>query len=218
MSVITKLTTAKSRDKKINIYLDGKYAFSLPPNVVSQAGLRTEQELTESQVEELAAADKFRRCFNAAISYISYKPRSEYEVRQRLLQRGFDRDYLEKVIVKLKDQGLIDDVSFARFWKENRQDCSPRSQWLTGMELRRKGIDNDLITRTISDVDDNDSAYQAAVKRVRRISPVDYQLFRRRLADYLRRRGFNYDVIQQTVDKLWSERRESSLRIYKEDK
>jgi len=205
MSVITKLTTAKSRDKKINIYLDGKYAFSLPANVVSQAGLRTEQELTNSQVKELSAADKYRRCLNAAISFISYKPRSEYEVRQRLLQRRFENGYIEKVIDSMKEQGFIDDTSFARLWTENRQDCSPRSRWLTGMELRRKGIDNDLIARAVSDVDDNDSAYRAAVNKARRITPDDYQLFRRRLGDFLKRRGFTYDIINVTIQKVWGE-------------
>ena len=218
MSVITKLTTAKSRDKKINIYLDGKYAFSLPTNVVAQAGLRKEQELTSNQVEELAATGRYRRCLNAAVSYIGYKPRSEYEVRQRLLQRRFERNDIDKTIDDLKDQGFIDDVSFARLWKENRQDCSPRSKWLTSTELRRKGINNDLVMQAVSDIDDNESAYRAALTRLRRIAPDDYQTFRRRLGDFLKRRGFNYDVIQQTVDKLWSERGESSLRKYKEDK
>jgi regulatory protein len=218
MSVITKLTTAKSRDKKINIYLDGKYAFSLPANVVTQAGLRKEQELTSIQVEELAATGRYRRCLNAAVSYISYKPRSEYEVRQRLLQRRFERNDIDKTIDDLKDQGFIDDVSFARLWKENRQDCSPRSKWLTGVELRRKGINNDLVIQAVSDIDDNESAYRAALTRARRIAPDDYQTFRRRLGDFLKRRGFNYDVIQQTIDMLWSERGENSPRIYKEEK
>ena len=205
MSVITKLTTAKSRDKKINIYLDGKYAFSLPANVVSKAGLRKEQELSSEQVEELATADKRRRCLNAALSYISYKPRSEYEVRQRLRQRRFELTDIEKAIDNLKEQGLIDDVSFARLWKENRQDCSPRSAWLTGMELRRKGIDSDLITRTIGDVDDSESAYRAAVDKVQKYAPDDYQLFRRRLGDFLKRRGFGYDTINSTVARVWKE-------------
>ena len=218
MSVITKLTTAKSRDRKINIYLDGKYAFSLPANVVAQAGLRKEQELSSNQVEELTATGKYRRCYNAALSYLSYKPRSEYEVRQRLLQRRFDSHDIEKAVDSLKNQGLIDDDTFARLWTENRQDCSPRSRWLTGMELKRKGIDDDIIRQAVSDVDDEENAYLAAVNKVRKASPNDYQTFRRKLGDFLKRRGFRYDVIQQTVDKLWSNRGERSLRKYKEDK
>jgi regulatory protein len=205
MSVITKMTTARSRDKKINIYLDGKYAFSLPAKDVSRAGLRAQQELSAEQITELAAADKYRRCYYAACSFVSYRPRSEYEVRQKLRQRRFDTPDIEKAISSLKDQGLINDVAFARFWKENRQDCSPRSRWLTGMELRQKGIDEALITRTVEDVDDKHNAYLAAVNKARGTLPDDYQAFRRKLGDFLKRRGFNYEVIDATVTRIWKE-------------
>ena len=205
MSVITRLTTAKSRESRINIYLDGKYTFCLPADVVAREGLRTNQELSSGQVKALAAADRYRRCLNAAIRYIGYRPRSEFEVRQRLRQRGFEDDMLEKVVTDLKEQGLIDDTSFARFWKENRQDFSPRSRWLTGAELQRKGIDRELIDRVVSEVDDNDAAYRAALHKSRHLPSSDYQLFRRRLGEHLKRRGFTYEVINNTIDRVWRE-------------
>ena len=205
MSVITKLTTAKSRDNRINIYLDGKYTFCLPANIVVKEGLTTNQELSSGQVKALAAADRHRRCLNTAIRYIGYRPRSEFEIRQRLRQRGFEDDYVEKVVADLKEQGLIDDTSFARFWKENREDFSPRSRWLTGVELQRKGIDRELVEQIVSEVDDNESAYRAALSKARHLSSCDYQLFRRRLSEHLKRRGFNYEVINNTIVKVWRE-------------
>lgn len=205
MSVITRLTTAKSRESRINIYLDGKYSFCLPADVVAREGLRTNQELSPGQVKALADTDRHRRCLNAAIRYIGYRPRSESEVRQRLRQCGFEDKYIEKVVTDLKEQGLIDDTAFARFWKENREDFSPRSRWLTGVELRRKGIDPELIDRAVSEVDDNDAAYRAALHKSRHLSSSDYRLFRRRLGEHLKRRGFSYEVINRTIDRVWQE-------------
>lgn len=205
MSVITRLTTTKRRDSRINIYLDGKYTFCLPADIVVKEGLSTNQELSSGQVKALAAADRHRRCLNTAIHYIGYRPRSEFEVRQRLRQRGFEDEYVEKVVADLKEQGLIDDTSFARFWKENRQDFSPRSRWLTGVELRRKGIDRELIDQVANEVDDNDSAYRAALSKTRHLSSSDYQLFRRRLGEHLKRRGFTYEVINNAIAKVWQE-------------
>ena len=86
------------------------------------------------------------------------------------------------------------------------------------MELRRKGIASELITRAVEDVDDYDTAYRAAMSKIPKITTDEYQIFRRRLGDFLKRRGFGYEVIQQTVEKLWSERGENFLRKYKEDK
>jgi regulatory protein len=205
MSVITRLTTAKSRESRINIYLDGKYSFCLPADVVAREGLRTNQELSPGQVKALATADRHRRCLNAAVRYIGYRPRSESEVRQRLQQRGFENKYIEKVVNDLKVQGLIDDTAFARFWKENREDFSPRSRWLTGVELRRKGINPELIDLVVNEVDDSDAAYRAALHKSRHLPSSDYQLFRRRLGEHLKRRGFSYELINRTIDRVWQE-------------
>lgn len=210
MSVITRLTTARSRDSRINIYLDGKYSFCLPVDVVVKEGLTTNQELSSGQVKALAAADRHRRCLNTAIRYLAYRPRSESEVRQRLRQRGFEDEYVEKVVADLKEQGLIDDADFARFWKENRQDFSPRSRWLTGVELQRKGITRELIEQVVDEVDDDDSAYRAASSKARHLSSYDYPLFRRRLGEHLKRRGFTYEVINNAIARVWREQGNNS--------
>ena len=108
-------------------------------------------------------------------------------------------------MANLREQGLVDDMAFARFWKENRESFSPRSQRLTRLELKRKGVVSDVIDRVIDAVDDGDSAYRAALDRVRRLPLSDYQSFRRRLGEYLKRRGFGYEVINHTVDRVWQE-------------
>ena len=97
-------------------------------------------------------------------------------------------------------------MDFARFWKENRDSFSPRSQWLTKLELRQKGVAGDIIDQVVGTIDDGDSAYRAALSKARRLSRSDYQDFRRRLGEYLKRRGFGYGVINHTVERVWEER------------
>jgi len=194
----------------VNVFLDGRFAFSLEAVVVVKEGLKVGQELAVDQVEMLARTDHFHRCFNTAAHYLSYRPRSESEVRERLQRRGFDGDSIEAVLARLKEQGLVDDLSFAEFWKDNRESFSPRSQRLTGLELRRKGIASDIIDRVVGEVDDGDSAYRAAFGKARHLPLSDYQSFRRRLGEYLRRRGFGYEVIHHTVERIWQEQECSS--------
>jgi regulatory protein len=205
MSKITRLSAGKSRQKRVNIFLDGKFTLSLLAEVAVKAGLQVGQELTSNQLEALASSDRLQRCLNAAIRYLGYRPRSEAEIRQRLQRHGFDSDCTEKALAKLKDQGLVDDTAFARFWKENRESFSPRSQWLTRLELQRKGLNNSIIQTVVSEVDDSESAYRSALSKARRLSMSEYQDFRRRLGEYLRRRGFGYDVIKDTVERVWKE-------------
>ncbi|MDP2729345.1 MAG: regulatory protein RecX [Dehalococcoidales bacterium] len=155
-------------------------------------------------------AEQLDRCFSAATRYLSYRPRSESELRERLRQRGFDSNSIEKVITRLKKQGLVDDTAFAQFWKDNRESFSPRSRGLTRLELKRKGVAETTIDQVVNTIDDQDSAYRAALKKVRTLPQSDYQSFRRRLGEYLRRRGFSYGVINPAIRQAWQEQTGSS--------
>ena len=210
MSKITRLVKGKSREKRVRIYLDGRYACTLLAEVVLKEGLRVGQELPAGQMEALTGKDRYQSCFNAAVRYLGYRPRSEAEIKQRLQRHGYDKAYAAKALSQLKAQGLVDDTAFARFWKDNRESFSPRSRRLTGLELRHKGLDSDIIEKVIGEIDDSESAYRAALSKARRLSPVDYRDFRRRLSGYLGRRGFGYDVINETVEKVWREKLETS--------
>ena len=205
MRKITALRVERGRRKRVKIALDGKSAFSVEAEVAAKEGLQIGQLLSEDQIEALARSDHYHRCLNAAVHYLSYRPRSESELKERLRQRGFDDDTQEAVRTRLKELGLVDDMAFAQFWKDNRESFSPRSRRLTRLELRQKGIANDIIDQVVDAIDDDDSAYRAALSKARSLPRSDYQRFRRRLGEYLKRRGFSYGVINNTVERLWQD-------------
>lgn len=206
MAIITALRTSRGRGKRVTVSLNGKSAFSLEAEVAVKEKLKVGQELASGQIEALAESDQFQRCNNAAAHYLSYRPRSEHEMRQRLLRRGFSGDTAEAVLKRLREQGLADDTAFAEFWRDNRQSFSPRSQYLTGLELRQKGVSSDIIERVVSTICDGDNAYRAATSYAHRLPLADYESFRRRLGGYLKRRGFGYGVIKETTERLWQEK------------
>ncbi len=206
MSKITALHLGKGRSKKANVSLDGKPALSLEAEVALKEGLKVGQELSTSQIEALKKANDHQHCLDTAARYLSYRPRSEYEMRSQLTKHHFNDDCIEAVLTKLKEQGLVDDIAFARFWKENRQSFSPRSQWLIGLELKQKGVSSEIIDQAVNTVNDDDNAYRAAESRARSLKISDYHGFRHRLGEYLRRRGFSYGVITRTIERLWQER------------
>jgi regulatory protein len=130
-------------------------------------------------------------------------------MKQRLNHHGFDNDTVSAVLIRLKEQSLLDDGNFAKFWRDNRLSFNPHSQWLIRVELRQKGVPNEIIDQVVNQIDDANNAYRAAQKRVDNLAITDYQDFRRRLSEYLRRRGFSYSVIIKTIERLWEERAES---------
>jgi regulatory protein len=208
MRRITAIRAGKGRTKRVNIFLEGNFAFSLNAEIAIKEGLKVGQELSADQIEKLDRSDHFLRCLNTTANLLSYRPRSEFELSDRLRKHGFDDESIEGVITKFKEQGLVDDLAFAQFWKDNRETFSPRSRRLTRVELKRKGIADAIIDQVVETVDDDESAYQAALKKARNLPLSDYQSFRRRLGEYLKRRGFGYGVINRTVERIWQEQRE----------
>jgi regulatory protein len=206
---ITALRFGKGRRKKVNISVDGKHAFGLEVDVVMKERLKVGQEISTGQVVALKKADYQQCCYNTAARLLGYRPRSEHEMKQRLNHHGFDNDTVSAVLIRLKEQSLLDDGNFAKFWRDNRLSFNPHSQWLIRVELRQKGVPNEIIDQVVNQIDDANNAYRAAQKRVDNLAITDYQDFRRRLSEYLRRRGFSYSVIIKTIERLWEERAES---------
>ncbi len=213
MSKITALKANKSNGKRVNLFLDGRFAFSVDMEVAVKEGLKPGQELTEEQLKELTEDISLVRCLNIAYRFLSYRPRSEAEMKERLHSRGIEDSKIEIIINKLKEQHLLDDTAFAQFWKENRDTFRPRSQRLTRLELKKKGVADEIVKEVTDDSNDMDSAYQAALKKARRLAGEDYEVFHRRVGDFLKRRGFGYTVIHQTVKRLWQETKELSTNL-----
>ena len=208
MGKITDLRANKRTDKQLNMFIDGKFAFKIDAGVVKNGELKIGQEISDNRLKELAEDVSLARCLNAAYRFLSYRPRSEAEIKERLRRRGFEDSKIEIVINKLKEQNLLDDTAFAQFWKENRDMFRPRSQRLTRLELKKKGVADEIIKAVTDDSDDIQTAYQAAQKKAQHLPNQDYEVFRRRLGEYLKRRGFGYTVISQTVKRIWQERKE----------
>jgi regulatory protein len=73
------------------------------------------------------------------------------------------------------------------------------------MELRQKGLDNEAIQSAIENVDDEALAYEAARKKAARWKNLEWNDFRRKLSEFLARRGFSYSVISPVVTRIWNE-------------
>jgi regulatory protein len=203
---VTSLRFQKRTPDRVNVYLDGRFAFGLP--AIEAARLRVGEIITDSDIERLRSLDVEQRAYDRALRFLGYRPRSEAEVRDRLERSGTDQAVIEAVIGRLKERGYLDDEEFARFWVEGRQRFSPRSAYALRQELRRKGLGDAAVATAVSDLDAAASAYEAARPRALRLASLaggDPKLFRRKIGDFLLRRGFDYDVVREVVGRLLSE-------------
>ena len=215
MRKITALVVQKRNPNRVNIHLDGEFAFGLARIVA--AWLRVGQELSDEKIEQLQAEDARERAFQQAMLFLSYRARSESEIRQNLRKHEIPEPVIEQTLERLRQDGLANDNQFARAWVENRSVFRPRSRRLMAMELRQKGLTDEAVASAVADVDDEALAYEAAQKKVARYRNLEWNDFRKKLSDFLARRGFSYSVIAPAVTRLWSEAHKDEQHYEEED-
>ncbi len=148
--------------------------------------------------------------YNKALKFLSYRPRSEKEVRENLKKKPFGRGSgpsetaTELIIKKLKDKKFIDDEEFAKWWVESRIRFRPRSIRLIKIELKQKGIDNEIIEKILSSGDIEilsiDAVKRLVEKRLERYSGLPKEKIYQKLVRFLAGKGFDWDSIKQMVD------------------
>lgn len=200
---ITSLSVQAHNADRANVYIDGEFAFGLA--MVEAARLSTGQYLTDADIEALKRFDEVERAHESALNLLSYRPRSEREVRRRLGRKGFSEPAIEKAVQRLLQAKLLDDEAFARYWISNREQFRPRGAYALRQELRRKGVPQRIVDGLLEDVDEAENAYQAATKRLARWQRMDPSERERKLFGYLQRRGFSYDVIRDVWERLLAE-------------
>ncbi|TAK29372.1 MAG: hypothetical protein EPO21_21580 [Chloroflexota bacterium] len=210
MAVITSIKPNRGARGRVSVFLDGRFFCSMLESIAEQHGLQEGGEVEIEDLHLLQEVDAYAQALDAAVRYLSYRPRSEREVRMRLRRGNFAPEHVERVLETLRRYGYVDDAGFARYWKEARDQFSPRGSRLVAMELRQKGIDRDVIEDVVDDEQDDEHAYTAARKKAQQLRALPYPDFRQRLGSYLARRGFDYDVISDVVQRLWREREGSA--------
>ncbi|HXF70917.1 MAG TPA: RecX family transcriptional regulator [Thermoflexus sp.] len=201
---ITDLRALKSG--RVAVYLDGRRAFVL--TAIAAAQLRPGQVLSEDEIARLLERDLLEQAHELALRFLSYRPRSEREVADHLRRKGFDAQTVEAELERLRRVGLVDDRAFAQFWVENRTAFRPRSRRALQAELRRKGIPPAIIQEVLQEAspDERSLALRLARDRARRLRGLDPLTFRRRLAGYLIRRGFEGELVREILHIIEAER------------
>jgi len=149
---------------------------------------------------------KKARARNNAYSLLRMRPRSEYEIRNRLKLKGYDESIVEEIVALLKKTGDIDDLKFAKLWVESRMHLNPAGDIVLRQELKEKGVADSIIEATLEEkaksYDEYEVAFSMARERFERLKKLDRRKAMKRLYDFLSRRGFKYDTVSRIIDEL----------------
>jgi regulatory protein len=198
-----------------NIYLDGKFGFGISAEARFLAKLQIGQEIDEDQVKQLVFQDQVGKLYIFAQRFLSYRPRSSKEMQYHLRKKLEKGEYvnldtiLDEVIRKLEKLGLINDEEFARWWIEQRQKFRPKGERVLRNELHQKGVPREVIDEIFYAYESPQNEIEKiARKKLASYAKLPEPEFRRKMSEFLARRGYDWDEIRSVVDTLLRERLE----------
>jgi len=197
---ITDLKPGVRRPERVNVFLDGKFAFSLDLTQVLEAKLKVGLEIDADRRAELERASDFGKLYTRTLEWVLMRPRSIKETREHLWLKRCQKSYsytdedIEIVIGRLTQKGYLNDQNFARWFVENRNVKKGTSLRRLRQELSAKGIDGALIDELLTETGRSDEAEikKIIAKRAQKTTPE-------KLIAYLVRQGFPYDLSRSLV-------------------
>jgi len=203
---ITRIQAQKKDPRRRSVFLDGKFAFGLDEEVVSRLGLEKGESLTEPRIKEILGQKAENEAKSAALRFLSFRRRTEKEIRDKLRKKGFDEKGIGRTIDKLKEYDLVNDSEFATAWVKERLAYKPRGKKLLAQELWKKGIKKDIVDQVTEELcrDEEKSAAELVEKIKGRYKNLEPKVARRRMYGLLMRRGFSYETAKNALAPLIS--------------
>ncbi len=141
----------------------------------------------------------------AALRFLKIRPRSIFELKEKLEAKGFSDDEIAATIHDLIVSGLLDDRAFTKSWINYRL-ARPFGFRRIIQELKAKGIDQEIIDQAITEVDDKYNSQEVALelvqRRWQRLPALDPQKKKKRVMDFLLRRGFEIDTVLKVLKRI----------------
>ena len=212
--VVTDIKQAVKNPNRANVYINGKYRFSLDVYQLTELKVKMGTTFNEDELQNLEQQSEFGKLYARTLEYCLMRPHSEKEVRDYLWKKtmsrrlknkktgeiydkqGVSKISVDQVLKRLKDKDYINDERFSRWWVENRNQRKGTSLKKLRLELQQKGVSSDIITLVLEEScrSDEEEITKIIAKKGSRYTDQN------KLIAYLVRQGFSYDDIKRALN------------------
>lgn len=200
---ITAVERNKKNKERFSIYIDGKFSFTIAEEDYISMNLYEKLVITDEELDYIKNTLNFRAAKNYAVSYLSSKIRTENEVRQKLNEEGFDSESVEKSIEELKAIGYINNKIYAQKYVYDRIKLKPKSKKFLKLELKSKGITDDIIDEVLDDwnLDESSVAEGLAKRKFGKYDMNDVNV-KKKVYMFLKHRGYSHEIITGIIGSM----------------
>jgi regulatory protein len=213
--VITALTTQKKKPWQTSIFVDGEFWRSCNTELVHELCLYENKVIDGPELNNVLIALEKKRALDRALLILSYRDRSSHELNQKLNKAGFSNDVVTETIGSLKEYGYVDDRNFSKAWVQSRADTKLYGKKRIRQELIEKGLSENIINDTFSEIALDESemerALKLAQKKLSSLNNLEKTKAFRRLGQYLFRKGYSSDIVYTVCRRVLEHESDDSL-------
>jgi len=205
-SVVAQAKTRRHLGTRVNVFIDEKFSFALAVELAIDFGLRPNFVVTPALLDEMLRRDGDARAYARALNFLSYRPRSSKEIRDKLVRDEFPDSVVHRVLERLQKEGQINDADFASLWVESRTHSRPKGARVLRQELRIKGVEAETIAHSLPDDEQERlNALEAVRPQMRKWNGLDKRAQRDKAIAFLQRRGFGFGAALSALRALAEE-------------
>ncbi|OWA33828.1 RecX family transcriptional regulator [Saccharibacillus sp. O16] len=182
----------------------GPHYVTVHESTMIRYGMTKGSFFSKENVFEIIRDNERQIAYAQALNYLSFQARTSGEIEKKLLEKEIDPEAAAETVRRLEEERLIDDASYAQEWAKQRVTGRKKGKVLVKQELRRKGIDQELIEEALDALGDEDelnSAVELAAKKWRTTKGELWER-KRKTAAFLMRRGFSSDIARKALDRV----------------
>lgn len=201
--IITKLQNQIRKPGKISVYIDEKFVFTLSQEDIQFFGMKENCEISEEKYSFILEKLIYIKAQDQALSYLSYKKRTAFEVKEKLKDLMVSEEVIEKILSFLEKYHYIDDLDYCISYIRECKKIRPRSVFVIKMELKKRGVTDEILEKALMKevVDEESDCLKLAEKKAK--GKMDWnQKEIQKIYAFLLRKGYSYGLIRDVLKKL----------------
>lgn len=210
---ITSIEEQKRNTDRVNIYINNEFAFACYKELVYKEGLKKDLEIELEALKEIIIKEDFMKCKSSALNVVQKTYKTEKEMEDKLLEKGYNKEVVEKTLDFLKEYNFINDEKYTAMYAKDRSKTEGKNK--IKYSLIKKGVDKNIIENTLETIDsdiEEEIAYKLAVKKYRLLKNKENDQYKlnQKIYRFLVGKGYDYDLVKSIVKKVTTEELEDS--------
>jgi len=213
MTIITAIEEQKKNKNRVSIFLDGEFFKGVSQEVILKLNLFKGKKINQNELSEILEIEEFEHAKSLTLKYLSYKPRTSFEITKYLKKKNTEGEVIKKIIKEIENLGLINDDEYARQYASELIRKGKAGYNVIVTKLIKRGISvgkaKNLLNNLFKEGEELKTAFNLAEKKFKTIKHKEKQKIIKSINDFLIRKGFNFEIVNKVIRKLWRDYDES---------